>query len=116
MNAVLFLKGVVACGVPFFTALTGALAPYAMDGASIPDSKVKQVIICLIVSGAAVTAGLSGLGSFLSTSYSDHKAQMNQDAVNKAAGLPAGLPPVPPAVSPSTPAPVAATVVPPTGT
>ncbi len=105
-NKVIKLKLVVAVGIPFFAALSGSLAPYALDGNVIPDSTIKRAILAIIVSSAAVGAALSGLGSFLSTSFSDHVKQQTQDAVNQAAGLPAGLPQVTPAPSTTVPAPV----------
>lgn len=74
MKAVIRIKAVIAFGVPFFTALGAALAPYAMEGSIVPDSKVKQFIICAIIASAAMVAGLSGIGSFLSTSFANSQA------------------------------------------
>jgi hypothetical protein len=97
MKVIIWFKGIVAFGVPFFTAMGIALAPYALKDSTSPNYVGWLIIIC-----APMVAGFSGLGSFLSTSFSDHKAQLAQDAVNANAGLPAGLPVVvPPAqVSP----------------
>lgn len=86
-DLVLWFKGICAFGLPFLTTLGASLAVAPMTAAG--------------WIGAAV-AGMSGLNSFLSTSFADAKAQVAQDVVNAAAGLPPGIPPAAPAPSPST--------------
>jgi hypothetical protein len=68
MFKVIWLKAVVAFGIPFFTAAGGSLMPY-----STADSASPNTIGWCIIIFASLVAGFSGLGSFLSTTFAEHK-------------------------------------------
>ena len=89
-NEVLRLKGWVSFLIPFLVALSGGLGSYALPGVPRPT-----LIATIIIVSAALVAGLSGLSSFLSTVFADHKAKQADDAV-----LAATVKPVVPAVEP----------------
>ena len=74
-NEVLILKGWVSFLIPFLVALSGGLGSYALPGVPRPT-----LIATIIIVSAALTAGLSGLSSFLSTVFADHKAKQEADA------------------------------------
>jgi hypothetical protein len=71
-NEVLRLKGWVSFLIPFLVALSGGLGSYALPGVPRPT-----VIATIIIASAALVAGLSGLSSFLSTEFADHKAKQD---------------------------------------
>lgn len=71
-----WLKAAIAFQIPFFTALGGALTPYVLGGAAIPQSHWLRVALIVVVISACLVAGYSGLSSFLSTSYSEHKDKL----------------------------------------
>lgn len=77
---VVWVKALIAFQIPFFTALGGALTPYTMGTVTIPTSHFLRILLVVIVLSAALVAGYSGLGSFLSTTFSEHKAKA--DAAN----------------------------------
>lgn len=72
------LEGWIAFAIPFLTVFTAA--------SFVPSMSTAQVVQTI---AAALVAGLSGLKSFLSTTYSD--------------SLPTDAPPTPPAIKPPTP-------------
>jgi hypothetical protein len=67
---VIWLKAGVAFGIPFFTALGIALEPFSTGDSAQPNVAGWLIIIC-----APLVAGFSGLGSFLSTTFAEHKAK-----------------------------------------
>jgi hypothetical protein len=71
MNKIIYIKGAVAFLIPFYTTLGASLAPYAIDGAKPPTT-----VAVIIIGAAVMVSSLSALGSFLSTSFADHKAEV----------------------------------------
>ena len=74
MKNIIYLKAAVAFFIPFFTTLGASLAPYALDG-----SKPPTWIALVIIAASVLVSSLSALGSFLSTSFADHKAEQTTD-------------------------------------
>ena len=89
---VIWLKAVVAFGIPFFTAAGGALMPFSTADVASPST----IGWCIIVS-ASLVAGFSGLGSFLSTTFAEHK-QKQEAGVEDTAPTPQVVIPVAPQV------------------
>ena len=72
---VVWLKAWGALTIPIFTVIGGALTPYISGDAVIPQSHGKRWLIGIIIFAAAYVAGYSGLTSFLSTTFAEHKAK-----------------------------------------
>src|ERR1035437_4947135 len=68
---IIWIKAGVAFLVPFFATLGGSFAPYVFDGLPPHWGIIILIIIC-----STMVASLSALSSFLSTTYSEHKAQI----------------------------------------
>lgn len=67
---IIWLKAAVAFLIPFFATIGGSLAPYALNGLPLHTKIAVIIIIC-----STMVASLSALGSFLSTTFAEHKAQ-----------------------------------------
>src|ERR1035441_3473307 len=67
---IIWLKAGVAFLIPFFATIGGSLAPYALNGMPIHSNIAVVIIVC-----STMVASLSALGSFLSTTFAEHKAQ-----------------------------------------
>lgn len=74
-TVVIYVKAAVAFFIPLAAAVTAGLAPFAMTGAT-PPSRIAEAIIAF----TALSAGATGLGSFLSRSYADHQDEQTTPA------------------------------------
>lgn len=112
---VVWLKAFISFLIPLLTALVGSLSPYSLTGA-VPPNHFAMAIIA----ASALIAGASALSSFLSTSFSDHKAKkeagLTDDAPLPITGaqvkntppspMPPAIAPIEPISSPANPKPV----------
>ena len=69
----LILEAVTAFCIPFCTTCGSGLAPYLVMTSTHPQGWLLRLAIVVSILLAGVAAGMSGLKSFLSTSYSDFK-------------------------------------------
>src|ERR1017187_4787174 len=67
---IIWLKAALPILIPFFATIGGSLAPYALNGLPVHTKIAVIIIIC-----STMVASLSALGSFLSTTFEEHKAQ-----------------------------------------
>ncbi len=72
---VVWIKATIAFQIPFLSALSTGFGPFALSGNAPNHWAIALVLI------AALISGYSGLSSFLSTTFAEHKA-------NVAAGIP----------------------------
>ena len=70
---IIWLKAWVAFCIPFFTTLGGVLTPYTTGDVHVSSNIWIRLLIGVIVLSAALVAGFSGLSSFLSTTFAEHK-------------------------------------------
>jgi hypothetical protein len=73
--SIVWVEASIAFLIPFLTALGIALTPYVLSSSAQPTLVGWVVLIC-----APIVAGISGLKSFLSTTVSDAKDTILQDA------------------------------------
>lgn len=71
---IIWLKATIAFLVPFLLGMASGFGPYALVGAAPPNKYALMIIWC-----TTLGAGASALSSFLSTSYSEHKAKTESD-------------------------------------
>jgi len=76
------LEAVLSFGIPFFTTLGSGLAPYLVMSGERPHGWLLRCAIVISILCAATVAGMSGLKSFLSTSYSDFKQDSENESKN----------------------------------
>lgn len=93
---IIWLKAAVAFGIPFFTAAGGALMPFSTADVAQPST----IGWCIIVS-ASLVAGFSGLGSFLSTTFAEHKQKQEAGVEDTAPTPQVMIPAAPIVVAPS---------------